>query len=185
MLKNYQNGGNMRFVLLAIALLVTACNAYNDKNHYVLKAGENETAYLKDVDGCPKVHVRRNDAAIIQKEGADKAFAITAIGYEGFCYFNEKTNRYKAVVKPKFKISRLVDVDVTDVHFSYYLETVEGPQMYLGKKTYFAEVNIPKGAQEMEYMAQKGELSIPPSGTYDLDIYLGLNADISDLQYKK
>ncbi len=175
----------MRFVILALTLLFTACNADNNNNHYVLKAGKNETAYLKDVEGCPKVHIRRNDAAIVQKEGNIKAFEIIAIGYEGFCYFNEKVNKDRAVIKPKFKVMRLADTDVTDIHFSYYLETVEGPKCYLGKKTYHAMVSIPKGTQEIEYVGEKGELSIPPSGTYDLDIYLGLNEDATDLQFKK
>lgn len=171
--------------VLILSLLVIACANNDNNNRLIVQAGKNETSYLKDVEGCPKVHVRREDAAIVQKEDGIPAFEIVATGYNGYCYFNEKINRDKAIISPKFKISRLSDTDITDVHFSYYLETAEGPKCYLGKKTFFAKVSIPKGTKEMEYIAPKSEMVIAPSGTYDLDVYMGLYEDISDLQYKK
>ena len=174
----------MKIKLCLMMMLVLASCSNND-NHYVIRAGETETEYLKDINACPKVHIRRNDAVLIQKEGDVKAFEIAAVGYSGYCYFNENVNKHRAVVIPKFKIVRLSDTDITDVHFSYYLETVEGPEAYLGEKTYFAEVKIEKNAQEKIYTAPTEELSVPKQGTYDLDVYLGLNDDISDLQFKK
>ena len=69
-------------------------------------------------------------------------------------------------------------------HFSYYLETVEGPTNYLGKKTYFAEVHIPRGVTVLDYSAEGGELTIPVPGTYNMDIYLGLKAKVQDLEYR-
>lgn len=175
----------IKLSVLLLAFVLSACSNNQQNNHFVVKSGENETSYLKDINGCPKVHIRREDASLIQKEGHKPAFEIVASGYAGHCYFNEKINKDKAVIIPKFKIIRLTDTDVTDIHFSYYLETVEGPKHYLGKKTHFAEVSIPQGTKEIEYIAPKSELIIPPSGTYDLDVYMGLYEDISDLQYKK
>ena len=171
--------------VLILSLLVLACSNNNNNNRLIVQAGKNETSYLKDIEGCPKIHIRREDAAIIQKEEKTPAFEIVATGYNGHCYFNEKINRDKAIISPKFKISRLSDTDVTDIHFAYYLETAEGPKCYLGKKTFFAKVSIPKGTKEIEYIDPKSEIVIAPSGTYDLDVYMGLYEDISDLQYKK
>lgn len=171
--------------ILILALLISACSNSNTEKHLFVQAGKNEASYFKDIDGCPKIHIRRDDAAIVQKENKKPVFEIIASGYDGHCYFNEKINRDKAVVSPKFKIVRLSDTDVTDIHFSYYLETAEGPNCYLGKKTFFATTSIPQGAKEIEYFAPKSEIVIAPSGSYDLDVYMGLYEDISDLQYKK
>lgn len=175
---------NTIYALMAL-LLFTACAEQKDEHRYVIKVGENETEYLKDVEVCPKVHIRRNDATLTQKQGKNPVFKIEASSYSGFCYFNEDTQTQKAVVKPQFKIVRLSNEDITDVHFSYYLETAEGPTAYLGKKTYFAKVSVPVDVKEISYTAEAAELTVPKQGTYDLDVYFGLNADISELQFKK
>ena len=172
-------------IKLCLMMMLVLASCSNHENNYVIRAGENETEYLKDIEACPKVHIRRQDVYVVQKEGVNKAFEIIATGYSGHCYFNENINKDRAVIKPKFKIVRLSDTDITDVHFSYYLETVEGPEAYLGRKTYFAEVSIETNVYEKEYTAPAAELSVPKQGTYDLDVYLGLNDDISDLQFKK
>ena len=172
----------LSFVALAV---LGACSFGNDdENHFVVVSGEDDTSYLKDVDACPKVHIRQNDTKIVQIDEYRELFTIEAVGYEGHCYYNKKLGKNKAVVKPKFKITRVEKSDVTDVHFSYYLETVEGPVNYLGKKTYFAEVHIPLGAEVLDYTTEGGELTIPVPGTYNIDIYLGLKAKAQDLEYK-
>lgn len=176
-----------KYILGLTAAAVLAACSFNrdDSSHYVVVSGSDDTSYLKDVQGCPKVHIRHDDVKIVQKENYQELFEIKAVGYEGFCYFNEKVEKDRAVVKPKFKVVRLSDSDVTDVQFSYYLETVEGPTSFLGRKTYFASANIPVGVNEMEFTADAGELTIPVPGTYDLDIFLGLIANAYDLEYKK
>lgn len=175
---------NKLFLLILVTLL-SACASQKNENRYVVKVGGDETSYLKDVNACPKVHIRRNDATIVQKEGEIKVFEIIASGYSGQCYFNENIKKERAVIYPEFKIIRLEDTDITDIHFSYYLETAEGPETYLGKKTYFAEVSIPKGTRELYYKAKPSELSIPLYGKSDLDVYFGLNEDATELQFKK
>lgn len=170
---------------VVVLMLLSACAQQHTEKKYVIKVGENETEYLKDVEACPKVHIRRNDSKLTQKQGSQPVFIIEALGYTGSCYFNKATNQQRAIIKPTFKIVRLSNVDITDIHFAYYLETAEGPKEYLGKKTYFAEVTIPVGVKEINYTADAAELSIPASGKYDLDVYFGLNEDISDLQFKK
>lgn len=172
--------------LLLTALLLSACSLNRPASEtYVVVSGEDDTSYLKNVQACPKVHIRRPDIKIVQQSDYKEIFEIKAVGYEGFCYYNEKAEQDRAVVKPKFNITRLSDSDITDVRFSYYLETVEGPAGYLGRKTYFADVKIPVGLKSMDYTANSGELTIPVPGTYNLDIYLGLNADRYNLEFKK
>ncbi len=166
-------------------ILIFGCSMNNEKQgYYEIVAGEDDTSYLADVEGCPKVHIRSKNKKIIQKEGRSGIFEITAVGYEGFCKYNEKLCRDQATVMPKFRIRRLSPSDVTDVHISYFLETVEGPVKYLGRKTYFASTTIPEGVNEIYFTAEGGELSIPQPGTYNLDIYLGLNADRYDMEVK-
>ena len=132
-----------------------------------------------------RLHIKRLDSTLVQKQGKEKAFEIAAIGYSGYCYFNEVIEEYRAVVKPEFQVTRLSDTDITDVHFSYYLETAEGPKSYLGKKTYFAEISISQGMHEIKYIADAIEMTIPKNRAKDADIYLGLNADASELLFKK
>lgn len=178
----------MKKLALGLMLLsmVGGCSLFgnDDNNYYVVVSGTDDTSYLSDIDACPKVHIRQDDVKIIQTAEYRELFTVKAVGYEGFCYFNEKVQKDRAVIKPKFRVSRIEDSDITDVHFSYYLETVEGPKRFLGKKTYFASVNIPLGVQEVEFTADIGELSIPVPGTYDLDVFLGLIANGYDLEYK-
>lgn len=170
--------------LVAVAVLGACSFSRHNEEVYVVDFDEDDTSYLRDINVCPKVHIRKKDVSIVQTAGYQKLFSIEATGYEGFCYFNEKVEKDRAVVKPTFRITRLVDSDVTDVHFSYYLETVEGPVRFLGRKTYFAEAYIPQGVGAVDYTADFGELTIPEPGTYDLDIYLGLNASRYDSEYK-
>jgi len=110
-------------------------------------------------------------------------FKIEMIGYKGHCYFDERVQKNKAAVAPRFKIVRLRNSNVEDVHFSYYLETFEGPTRFLGQKTYFAAARMPKGSYEMYYSPEFGELSVP-AGEYDFDMYAGLKAITQDSEYK-
>lgn len=170
--------------LVFFAALASCTNTLSDNYSYVVTSGSDDTTYLQDVEGCPRVHIRNNDVKVIQNAEYKDIFEIKAIGYEGYCYYNQTVAKDKAVVKPKFKISRLAESDITDVQFSYYLETVEGPEKYLGRKTYFAAVDIPEGTESVTLTADAGELSIPRPGTYNLDIYLGLSAKRVDYEHK-
>ena len=132
---------------------------------------------------CPVVQIKDEDKAIIQKAGDVELFKIEITGYDGSCYYDERLYKDKAVVAPHFKITRLAYTNVEDVHFSYYMQTAEGPSRFLGKKTYFAEVRMPKGAFESRYTPSSNELSIP-AGEHDIDMYIGLNAVKADSEYK-
>lgn len=155
-------------------LLIAGCAS---QNAYVSEEG------MSPLMACPKVRIKAEDKAIIQKAAGTDLFKIELTGYDGNCYYDARISKNKAVVSPRFKITRLTNNHVEDVHFSYYLETVEGPTRFLGKKTYFAEVNMITGVNEIVYTASAGELSAP-LGKYDVDMYVGLNAVSEDSEYK-
>jgi len=172
--------------VVAVSLLTACSSNFEDPNHYVIEAGSDDTSYLENIDACPKVHIRKHDVRIVQKSGHTDLFEIKAVGYQGRCYFDSKLGKHRAEVMPRFKITRLSEnSEVSDVQFSYYLETAEGPAHYLGRKTFFANVNMPQGLMEQYYNVPGGELTIPDPGTYNLDMYLGLNADVYDQEYKQ
>lgn len=175
----------MKKILTGILALtiITACGT-EDKNHFTVVSGEDDTSYLADIKSCPKIHIRQKDFRVVQSEAGKRLFEIQAIGYEGFCYFHEKSGKYRAVIKPQFKIKRLNSSDVNDVQFSYYLETVEGPKKYLGRKTYFSQAYVTPAQKELKHVAKGGELTIPNPGSYDLDIYMGLYAEKFDSESK-
>lgn len=137
----------------------------------------------EELGSCPRVQIRLDDRTIIQKAGGKDLFKIEMVAYEGHCYYDERIEKDKAVVSPKFKITRLTDTNVEDVHFSYYLETAEGPTKFLGKKTYFGEVRMPKGSFESYYTPEPGELSFK-AGSGKVEMYIGLYAIKADSEYK-
>ncbi len=137
----------------------------------------------ESLDSCPKVQIDGANKSIIQKAAGYDLFKIEVVGYDGHCYFDERVSKVKAVVAPRFRVTRLDDTSVEDVHFSYYIETAEGPARFLGKKTYFTEVKLPKGAKEAYHTPKPGELSVP-AGEHEADIYVGLYAIRADSEYK-
>lgn len=132
---------------------------------------------------CPKVEIRDQDSKIKQIASYKEVFEIEITGYTGHCDFDENLQKVRAFVKPQFKITRLQNSNIEDVHFSYYLETAEGPKNFLGRKTYFAEVTMPVGVWETSYTPDYGELTVPDEDGM-LNMYAGLNANIKDSEFK-
>ncbi|MFV0626285.1 MAG: hypothetical protein ACK5N8_02905 [Alphaproteobacteria bacterium] len=154
-----------KFFILALLPLLASCGLYDEG------------------DFCPRVQIKRTNAYIVQTSNVSEEFMIELTGYEGYCFFDRRIKHDKAVITPVFKIKRIHPNDVSDVHFSYYTETVKGPPAYLGKKTYFAKVLIPVDEKEVEYKAKPVEIRIPPNMKYEFDIFLGLNLSQSDRIY--
>lgn len=132
--------------------------------------------FSRNVQGdiCPQVQILRDQSYLSQYVNYKETFQISINGYEGYCYFDEKLGRHRAVIYPIFKIKRLTPSDETDVRFSYYTETVKGPPEYLGKKTYFANAHIKENELETYYKASAAKVFIPSQMGYDYDINLGL-----------
>jgi len=159
-----------KFYVVALMLLTAGC-ANNDINE--------DFAVMR----CPKVSVRQSDQAMIQTAGGQDLFAIEIVGYKGRCYYDEQILKDKAVVAPEFKITRLSESHVEDIHFSYYMETYEGPEKFLGRKTYFAKAEMLRQVPEIYYTPEQKELTIP-AGKYDFDMYIGLNVIKNDSEYR-
>ncbi len=165
------------YTLLMIAILC-GCHIQNKETFDF-----NETADTKLPSLCPTVEIVSSGQKIIQKQNTVDAFLIEIIGSQGHCHFDENLLKDTASVAPRFKITRLNGTNVEDVHFSYYLETGIGPEKYLGRKTFFGQVRMPKGLQEIIYTPEKGTLSIS-AGAHNPDIYIGLYEDKTELQRK-
>ena len=121
-----------KFVCAMAVFAITSCSFLSSKDD----SGFAET--------CPLVRIPRNSAYVIQKVNYIDDFQIELTGYSGYCYFDKRVNRRKAVIIPQFEVKRLRGKsDETDVDFEYYTQTIKGPPEYLGKKQYFGHVTIP------------------------------------------
>lgn len=134
---------------------------------------------------CPRVVINREDSYLTQIVNYREEFQISIIGFDGYCYFDTRVNRTKAVIEPIFKIKRLRQSDESDVHFAYFTETVKGPPAYLGKKTYYLNVTIPENELETEYKAKAVEVKIPEDMKYEFDINLGLVMTKEEQKYNE
>jgi len=141
-------------------------------------AGERENLQI-----CPQVQISRDNSYLTQFVNYKEAFQISINGYEGFCYYDRKLERNRAVINPVFKIKRLRPSDETDVRFSYYTETVQGPPEYLGKKTYHITAKIELDERETLYKAPAASVFIPPEMLYGYDINLGLWISPEEAKY--
>lgn len=136
-------------------------------------------------DYCPQVQIMRNESYLTQYANYQETFQISISGYEGYCYYEDKVERYRAVVTPIFKIRRLRPSDETDVRFSYYTETVQGPPEYIGKKTYFANAHIKKSEKETYYKGEEAKVFIPSEMVGNYDVNLGLWISPTEKQYNQ
>lgn len=132
---------------------------------------------------CPYAVIRRADARLIQKVNYQDDFLIEMIGWEGYCYFDSRVKKEKAVIVPVFMISRLRDSDETDVHFSWFANTLKGPPAYLGKRTFFAEAKLKAGERKTKFKGKAVEIKVPSEMKYEFEILLGMNASKKEKAY--
>lgn len=133
---------------------------------------------------CPRVQIRKDDQKIKQFAAGQDLFEIEMVSYSGRCSYDEKTGQTKAFITPIFHLTRLTKSNVEDVHFSYYLETAEGPSRFLGKKTYFEAAHITKGVWNLTWKGKESDGITIPNGEYDVDMYAGLYAVKADSEEK-
>lgn len=153
------------FIFLTL-ILVASCQNYSQRS-------------------CPNAQISRDTAYIIQKSQVAEDFSIELVGTDGYCYYDEKIKHDKAVVAPIFKIKRLSPNGQTDIMFSYYTKTIKGPPEYLGTKTHFVTVLMPKDVDELQYTGKQTEVRIPAGMKYDYDIILGLALSKADYDYNQ
>lgn len=152
---------------LLVLILVTACNQNYNRPM------------------CPNAQIKRESAYLVQRSQVAEEFSIELIGYDGYCYYDDKIKHDKAVVTPIFRVKRLGPNSQTDVMFSYYTRTIKGPKEYLGTQTHFVKVLIPSDVNEVKYHGKQTELRIPAGMKYEYDIILGLSLSRNDYNYNQ
>ena len=159
--------------ILSGVMLVSSCGLWSSSEPIVAPK-----------DNCPNVIIPRDIAYVTQKVNYKDDFRIEVIGYSGYCYFDKRVNRRKAVITPEFEVRRLRQrLDETDVDFEYFTETIKGPPEYLGKKHYFGHVTIPLNQREMRFSGRPLELKVPNAEYGAFEIYLGLELSPEERKY--
>lgn len=130
--------------------------------------------YVQQTPLCPNVVIHKGNDTLIQNAVGNGQFKIELTGYEGYCFMDEKINRAKARITPLFRIFRLNNLDETDVHFTYYTDTVQGPPQYLGKRFYNETVNIPYAVRQKAFRGRPIETKIPDISGANFEIAMGL-----------
>lgn len=134
---------------------------------------------------CPLVTIKREDARLIQIANYQDNYEIELIGFEGFCYFDTRVKQEKAKITPVFVINKLRNTDESDVHFSWFTNTIKGPPAYLGKKTYFVETNMKKDERRKEFKGAQVEVKIPVNMMYEFEIFAGLELSPKERKYNQ
>lgn len=130
---------------------------------------------------CPNVRIPRATAFVTQKAAYSEEVRVELIGYEGYCLTAATVNRRYAAIKPLFRVQRLREGYDTRVDVSYFTETIKGPPEFLGRKTYFASVDIPRDMTEKEFAGREIRVRVPTEGYDDFTILLGM--DVSPAEY--
>lgn len=137
----------------------------------------------KENEYCPYAVIRREDSRLIQKVNYQDDFLIEMTGWEGYCYYDSRVKKEKAVIVPIFMVSRLRDSDETDVQFSWFANTLKGPPAYLGKRTFFASVSLGAGQRQKEFKGKPVEIKVPSEMKYEFEILLGVDASKKEKNY--
>lgn len=98
---------------------------------------------------------------------------------------NEKAGRNYGYVTPLFNIQRLKDTDETDVDFSFYIETRQGPPKYLGRKTYSAYVTLGEHEKEKSFKGPTVKVLIPENDYEDFEVLLGIDLSREEYLYNQ
>ena len=134
---------------------------------------------------CPLVTIKREDARLIQIINYQDNYEIELIGFEGFCYYDTRVNQEKAKITPIFAINKLRNTDESDIHFSWFTNTIKGPPAFLGKKTYFVETSMKKEERHKEFKGAQVEVKIPVNMMYDFEIFAGLELSPKEKKYNQ
>lgn len=134
---------------------------------------------------CPNVIINRDEAYVTKIVNYRSDFLIELTGYSGYCFFDDRVNRNKAVITPEFKITRLRKSDETEVQFGFFTETLQGPPEYLGRKNYPASVIIPLNQIEKSFTGPSLTLKVPNMDEYRFQILLGLAMSVEERKYNE
>ncbi len=156
-----------KYVYLFMSLLVVSCASYNQ-----------EAAF-----DCPGVSIVDDASFFIKGDNQNRNFQIELIGFKHYCYSMETVTRRYSVIIPKYRVTRLRPHDESVVDFTFYTNTEQGPPEYLGKQSYFVNVNLPDGAENFEFEGETVKVKIPPYSS-DFKITIGLDMTSAERTYR-
>lgn len=134
---------------------------------------------------CPLVTIKRDDSRLIQKVNYQDDFEVEFKGVEAFCYFDERVKQEKAKIIPIFVVHKLRNTDETDIHFSWFTNTIKGPPAFLGKKAYFTGTSMLQGERSKEFRGEEVEVKIPVEMMYEFEIFAGLVVSPEEKKYNQ
>ena len=144
----------LKKLLLLLLVATTACSHKETSNKKI----------------CPQVTIQRSDAYFTQKGWEHEEFSVELIGYEGYCYLDNRINKHKAVISPIYRINRLRPNDETDVMFHFFAEPPNGR-----KKIFYQDnIKLTTDLKEAEPKGREIELEIPENMKYNYNIKLGM-----------
>lgn len=158
----------IKYLILFFVLVLFGCASESSRYYY-----------------CPYVVVKRDSAYLTQKTNYSDDFQIEVKGFEGYCYYDDRVKKNKAVITPIFNITKLRAITETDIDFKYSTTTLKGPPEYLGSWTHSENVKIPVTEKQKDFNGKTIEMTIPNDNYLDFEILLGLVQSPNEKIYNK
>lgn len=160
--------------ILFILLLLFICSCANSPSQIV----QDDCLQAE----CPNIFISTSNYQLTQIVNYSKNFKVELVGYSGYCYTYLPANMRFAIITPQLKVTRLRPSQDTEVDFSFYAKTQKGPPEFLGKRSYFASVDIPN--QETEVSLEPIRVRIPLQND-SFEIELGLDLSLAEKKYNQ
>lgn len=129
---------------------------------------------------CAKIYIPTSNSYLIQIVNYSANFRVELIGYESYCYSYLPADMRFAVITPYFRVTRLRPSKDTEVDFSFYTQTKKGPPEFLGKRSYFASVDISGDSVDVKGKPVKVRVPLQSNG---FEVELGLALSKAEKDY--
>ncbi len=149
--------------MIAVSVLAVSCTA--------------SRPWGSDGAVCPQVRIVNSKSVLTRQP----LFRLELSGVDSYCYVEENIHRAYLIAQPHFELKRLHSGDETRLDFAYYVETLQGPPEYLGKKSYFAHGLIAEDQLQTSFSPAPAKVRIPADSP---DFVVELGIDLSALEYE-
>ena len=147
---------------------------------FILCSCANSQTLQRDSNTCPYISLSSQNSYLTQIVNYSSNFRVEFIGYEVYCYYFSPAQMRFAEITPSFRVVRLKPSDDTEVDFSFYTDTTQGPPEFLGKRNYF--VSVKNIGDKKIIKAQPVKVRIPLINN-EFQIELGLNMSPAEKNY--
>ncbi|MBQ9235992.1 MAG: hypothetical protein IJ184_05975 [Alphaproteobacteria bacterium] len=134
-------------------------------------------------ESCPKIEINRDKSRMFVNNGNFDALQINLVGFTSYCYADEKTRQYYAVITPQFKLRRMEDSTLSSVDVPFYISAKDMGKGIIGDGRYQQTLRIPLEKKEVSLPARSITRRIAPPPYGNEAIELGL--DLSEYAYAK